>query len=1176
MSDTARLRDSRSRYPKLVSFVGVTNAGKSTIVKMLIQCGVANHSDQSPVEFPSPVVGSVVDDSRTTSRGVNLYADPTTVSETIPIYYADCEGFEGGEQPPLGSQPHQDPQSRDDRSRAWINTRRIRWADREEYRGREYAVTVLYPRLLYSFSDCVVFVLRNPKTFGSAALTKLLDWGAAALEKSINQPALPHCVVTLNGSHPGIDPQQWESQQATQTLLDSVNNAFDRDNGVPQFRRLADHWRGLGKEINTIRDLILCYYASFKVIRIPEGQHYTLIGQQVNKLRNTIRTDCDASHESKRYARLLTNADELNLYLQSGFDHFTTHIDVPFNFMQVSLRRNPIPRDFGGHILQLCETLSPRIPSRDPEKTEVLFEKLSLILASCVLLDCTRFRKGQLYKLFASYAHFFESAVAEYLQLHCPCSFVSPDGTRTCRLVKARHEAKGHQDERGIIAAGHHITTLDSGFARRWMRSVETTVFELHKIFSRELERSSLTSGDVACSEESIAFDIHVRRLNAFYRSIGPATWVRSHATCYCCLIDVPQHPLPCGHALCDKCARACGELSESTLLVSWCPLHRDATRWSQPKEIKYRPQGAGVRVLALDGGGIRGVVQLEILRAIEQALGGHLPVQAFFDLLVGTGTGGLIATALAKEGMTLDRCQDVFGRVCRQAFTKKTPGGALINHVGRALGSRPQYERSAVYGILQSEFSDDKDFFGEAPQFLPDVKVALTATNMTTQKTTLLSNYRRPGDENASSDCDVGAEDVYDYDRPHDPAKELKTWQAVYATMADPRYFAPLSFGRRFSGSDSTSVNLPSLARTEACKIWPEAGEPDLLLSLGTGQNRMAILGELLTDSREGSSLGHDRWFRGRVQKAQRFTKWWLRSDNDVLDAERMWQAFCSEPLLEASKLSRRRRVRFNVDLGKEEPPAQDRESQIQRLSTLVRDKLQEDHRHAAVTNVAHRLIATSFYYAERARRVNTEGKQYTIGRISCRFDNHTDKIKRLGRLLGDRCQPGFEPYFTTPPVSDGSISRIRMTPDRLSTMVRRGVFELPEIEVHSRGEPHTASIQLHLLPDDRLEPQGYSISGMISGLGESGSPNTASNTAATPRMELQPATSGPVGEEHSGQRLPSSPNRVHHQGAIPIWKDTAIKSPSEESRRSGHGKIASDAAACIGELPPPYDAGF
>jgi hypothetical protein len=1073
-SDTAQMAGTEHRYPQLVSFVGVTNAGKSTIVKMLVQRSATRRDKSFDEAFPSPVVGSVLDDTRTTSGNVHLYIDPAKHLDPLPTFFADCEGFEGGEQAPLGTQYQEHSRrERDGHPEPWVNTRPIKWADRDEYRRREYAVTVLYPRILYSFSDCVVFVLRNPKTFGSAALTKLLDWGAAALEKSMNQPALPHCIVALNDSHPALDEKQWDIRNATESLLASVGDTFDGVEGVPQFRRLASHWRQLGRVINTIEDLILCYYASFKVVRIPAAPQYTLISQQVEKLYATIRTDCEVSHEAKRRARLLTNSDELNLYLQSGFDHFAAHIDVPFNFMQVSLLRNPIPKDFGGHILQLCEALNSRMPSREPTTVRWVFKELSVVLASCVLLDCARFRKGQLHELFSSYACFFEYAISEYIQLYCPCSFVSEDGTRVCRSVKARHKAKGHQDERGIIAAGDYVSAFDDTFVQSWMDQLRTSIDDLHRTFSKALNQPALVAGNVELSEERIAFAIHVERLDRFYRSIGPATWVRSNTTCYGCLMDIPQHALPCGHAICDRCARACGELKQSTLLVPWCPLHPNVTRWTQPKVIKYKPRGAGVRVLALDGGGIRGVVQLEILQGIQRALGKHLPVQAFFDLIVGTGTGGLIAVALAEQGKTLDHCQDMFVEVCRKAYNDKTPGRALIKRAARVLGSRSRYFASPLYEALKIEFSDKSNFFGDATQFRPDVKVAVTAKSSTRHSTTLLSNYRRSNNRNSKlspdtgSHLDLGLAHDYDFERPQDPADELKTWQAVYATMADPQYFTPLSSGRQYGGT-SRFAKTAQLAKAEAQAIWPDSGEPDLLLSIGTGQNRAAVLTELSTSLTDKKSASHPPWFN------------WLRQNSDIFDTEREWQKFALADTVETSNLSRGRRMRLNIDLG--DPPAQSRVSQMQRVSTLVRDKLQEEHRLRALTNVANRLVATSFYYQAGAITTGVHGVRYTVGRICCRFDSHSDYTKRLGKLLLERCRPHFEPFFSISSVREESRSKIWMTPSRLSRMCQHGVFDVPEIKLPTGGELDVTGIRLHLLQHDRMEPEGYPISGTLS----------------------------------------------------------------------------------------------
>ena len=55
--------------------------------------------------------------------------------------------------------------------------------------------------------------------------------------------------------------------------------------------------------------------------------------------------------------------------------------------------------------------------------------------------------------------------------------------------------------------------------------------------------------------------------------------------------------------------------------------------------------KGAGSRMLFLDGGGIRGLIQIEILSLIENMTGRK--ITELFDWIVGTSTGGIIALAL-------------------------------------------------------------------------------------------------------------------------------------------------------------------------------------------------------------------------------------------------------------------------------------------------------------------------------------------------------------------------------------------------------------------------------------------------------------------------------------------------------------------------------------------------
>lgn len=51
----------------------------------------------------------------------------------------------------------------------------------------------------------------------------------------------------------------------------------------------------------------------------------------------------------------------------------------------------------------------------------------------------------------------------------------------------------------------------------------------------------------------------------------------------------------------------------------------------------KLRVNTVNVQHLTCHSGGVRGIIELEVLRAIEAELGGKLPIQAFFDLIVGT-----------------------------------------------------------------------------------------------------------------------------------------------------------------------------------------------------------------------------------------------------------------------------------------------------------------------------------------------------------------------------------------------------------------------------------------------------------------------------------------------------------------------------------------------------------
>ena len=63
---------------------------------------------------------------------------------------------------------------------------------------------------------------------------------------------------------------------------------------------------------------------------------------------------------------------------------------------------------------------------------------------------------------------------------------------------------------------------------------------------------------------------------------------------------------------------------------------------WKSTLEFKH---GAGSRILFLDGGGIRGLIQIEVLALIRKLSGRE--IIDLFDWIVGTSTGGILALCL-------------------------------------------------------------------------------------------------------------------------------------------------------------------------------------------------------------------------------------------------------------------------------------------------------------------------------------------------------------------------------------------------------------------------------------------------------------------------------------------------------------------------------------------------
>jgi hypothetical protein len=93
-------------------------------------------------------------------------------------------------------------------------------------------------------------------------LERLVEWAAAALETSSNQPVLPHAIIALNASENNINQELWDVNTATERLLESLSQTVHQN---ACFKKHAQIWQDRKKRINTVEQLMLSYYSSLRV-----------------------------------------------------------------------------------------------------------------------------------------------------------------------------------------------------------------------------------------------------------------------------------------------------------------------------------------------------------------------------------------------------------------------------------------------------------------------------------------------------------------------------------------------------------------------------------------------------------------------------------------------------------------------------------------------------------------------------------------------------------------------------------------------------------------------------------------------------------------------------------------------------------------------------------------------
>ncbi|MGZ4898276.1 MAG: patatin-like phospholipase family protein [Candidatus Angelobacter sp.] len=234
--------------------------------------------------------------------------------------------------------------------------------------------------------------------------------------------------------------------------------------------------------------------------------------------------------------------------------------------------------------------------------------------------------------------------------------------------------------------------------------------------------------------------------------------------------------------------------------------------------------KGGPRRMLALDGGGIRGLITLGIVKAIEELVvktTGKTRLCEYFDYIAGTSTGAIIAAGLAR-GKTASELIDFYTSFGNEMFEHSS----LLERV------KYFYTADPLKGQLQKVFGAQTTL---EPEHLECLLLVVTKNVTTDSPWPISSNPDAKYNDPQRKDCNL----------------RIPLWQLVRASTAAPVFFPPeiLTWDAGdpsktfvFVDGGVTPYNNPAfllyrMATDPAYRLNWTTGEKNLLLiSIGTG----------------------------------------------------------------------------------------------------------------------------------------------------------------------------------------------------------------------------------------------------------------------------------------------------------------------------------------------------
>lgn len=280
-------------------------------------------------------------------------------------------------------------------------------------------------------------------------------------------------------------------------------------------------------------------------------------------------------------------------------------------------------------------------------------------------------------------------------------------------------------------------------------------------------------------------------------------------------------------------------------------------------RAIKGRPVAKqGLRILSMDGGGMKGLATVQILKEIEKGTGKR--IHEMFDLICGTSTGGMLAVALGIKQMTLIQCEEIYKHLGKLVFAETAPkdneAATWREKLDQLYKSSSQSFRVVVHGSKHSadQFqrllkemcsNDDGDLLIEsAVKNIPKVFVVSTLVSVVPAQPFVFRNYQYPAGTlevplaisessgiSAIGSPTIGAQAGYKRSAFIGSCKH-EVWQAIRASSAAPYYLDDYSDDVHRWQDGAIVANNPTIfAIREAQLLWPDT-RIDCLVSIGCG----------------------------------------------------------------------------------------------------------------------------------------------------------------------------------------------------------------------------------------------------------------------------------------------------------------------------------------------------